>query len=175
MRPDPGFYQKLCSLLFTSKLPCCGSFTVRNHTTWIFEDAVCLLRNMSVLVLKNLRDQDCKKGQVTLLPLISHVQFKCKPWISKPKKINLKLAEGNTFTFNLMNNSSNAKTYLKLILVYLRVREERKLDEKLTTIMETLKKILEEVKKLQKVPKKESTSEKAERELELTTAKLRSA
>jgi hypothetical protein len=102
---------------------------------------LCLLRNMSVLVPDNLRDQDCKKGQVTAQPLVSNVQFKYKPWVSEPKMIKLKLAEGNIFTCNLMNDSSNSETYLKWILVYLHVREGKELDEKLTATMEILAKV----------------------------------
>ena len=121
----------------------------------------------------DLRDQDCKKGKATQQPPISYAQFKYKPWVSKPKRTKLKLANRNTFTCNLMNDSSNTETYLKWNLVYLHVREEKKLDEKLTMAMELLKKVQEEVKKLQKVPKNESMSENAERELEVTAAELR--
>ena len=72
---------------------------------------------MSVsLVPDNLRDQDCKKGQVTAQPLISYAQFKYKPWVSEPEKTKHKLSEGNMFPCNLMNDSSNSKTYLKWIL-----------------------------------------------------------
>jgi hypothetical protein len=84
------------------------------------------------LVDGDLRDQDCKNGKVTQGPLISYAQFKCKPWVSKPERIKIKLTEGNTLTCNLMNDSSNTEAYLKWILVYLHVREEKKLDEKLT-------------------------------------------
>ena len=37
--PRPGFHQELHPMMFTNKQPCCGTFTGRNHTTWIFGDA----------------------------------------------------------------------------------------------------------------------------------------
>jgi hypothetical protein len=133
----------------------------------------CLLTNMSISLAPNdLRNQDCKKGQVTAQSPISCAQFKYKPWVFKPETINLKLAEDNTFTCNLMNDLFIFETYLKWILVYLCVREEKKLDEKLQATMWRLVKVREEVKKLSKIPKKESADEKAERELEVVATNL---
>ncbi len=67
------------------------------------------------------------------------------------------------------------KPYLKWILGYLHVREEKKLDEKLQATMEIPAKIQEEVKKLSKFPKKDSKEAKAEQELEVVTTNLRFA
>ena len=112
---------------------------------------------MSVLVPDNLRDYDCKKGQqVTQQPPISYMQFMNKPWISETKKIKLNLGEGNTFTCNLMKDSSNAEFYLKWNLIFLCVKEKKKLDKKLAATFKLLKKVLEDVKKFLKIPKKES-------------------
>ena len=76
--------------------------------------------------------------------------------MAAPKKIKLKLTKGNTFSCNLMNDLSNSETYLKWILVFLCVKEEKKLAEILHATMDTLSKIQVEVTKYFKVPKKES-------------------
>ena len=105
----------------------CTDGSTFKHLILVTPLNLCLLRNMSVLAPKDLRDHDCERGKVTQQPPISYAQFKYKPWISKLKKIKLKLGEGNTFTCNLMNNSSNAQSYLKWILFS---KEEKKLNKK---------------------------------------------
>ena len=122
-----------------------------------------------------LRGHDCKRGKVAQRPPISYAQFKYKPWVTKPNKIKIKLLDGDTFLCNLMSNASNPESYVKWILVFLRVMEEKKLRKKLATSSESLKKVLKNVKKFKKVPKKESMETKAEQEFEVTTAKVRSA
>ena len=136
---------------------------------------LCLLRNMSVLALDDLRDHGCERGKVTQQPPIAYAQFKYKPWITEPVNIKIKLLEGDTFLCNLMSNASNPESYVKWILVFLHVMEEKKLRKKLATSSESLKKVLKNVKKFKKVPKKESMETKAEQEFEVTTAKVRSA
>jgi hypothetical protein len=48
---------------------------------------------------------------------------------------------------------------------------EKKLDKKLASTSESLKKVLGELKKFLKVPKNESAEQKATRELEVTATK----
>ena len=55
------------------------------------------------------------------------------------------------------------------------MKEEKKLSEKLTIASESLKKVLKDIRKFSKIPKEESMEQKAERELEVTVAKIRSA
>ena len=55
----------------------------------------CLLTNMSVNLAPNdLKDQECKKGKITVRPLIGYVQFKYKQWVTAPQRIKFKLLEG---------------------------------------------------------------------------------
>ena len=74
-----------------------------------------------------------------------------------------------------MGDASNVKTYIKWYLVYLRVISKKNFDKKLLAFSKSLKEALEDLKKSSKVPKKESVDEKAEHELELAAAKLRSS
>ena len=130
---------------------------------------------MSVPTSDELKDYKCKREKVTQRPPISYAQYKCKPWITEPNRIKIKLLEGNTFLCNLMGDASNPKTYIKWFLVYLRVISKKKFDEKLLACSKSLKEALEDLQKPSKVPKKESADEKAERKLELAAAKLRSS
>jgi hypothetical protein len=59
-----------------------------------------------------------------------------------------------------MSDASNAQSYVKWILVFLCIMEEKKLGKKLGTISESLKKVLEDLKKHYKIPKKESMEQK---------------
>ena len=59
-----------------------------------------------------------------------------------------------------MSDASNAESYVKWILVFLCIMEEKKLGKKLATISESLKKVLEDLKKHSKIPKKESMEQK---------------
>jgi hypothetical protein len=93
--------------------------------------------------------------------------------LTKPNKIKIKLLEGDTFTCSLMGDSHNAKTYMKWYFIYLRMIGKMKFDEKLLACAKTLKGTLEDLKKPSKIPKKESEDEKAERQLELATCKLK--
>ena len=63
--------------------------------------------------------------------------------------------------------------YLKWLLVYICIGEEKKLDEKLKETMEALTITWEAFNKLHMAPKNESTNAKAEQELEVTAAKNR--
>ena len=74
-----------------------------------------------------------------------------------------------------VSDPSNAESYVKWILVFLCIMEEKKLGKKLAIISKSLKKVLKELKKHSKVPKKESTEQKAEQELEVTAAQMGSA
>jgi hypothetical protein len=71
-----------------------------------------------------------------------------------------------------MDDSSNSETYLKWILVFIRIKEEKKLDEVLQATTEMFTKVHEDVKKYSKVPKKKSVEQKTEHELEVLTANL---
>ena len=74
-----------------------------------------------------------------------------------------------------MSDASNPKSYVKWLLVFICIMEEKKLGEKLRTSSKSLKKVLKDTKKFLKVPKEESAEQKAERELEVTAAKVRSS
>ena len=73
----------------------------------------------------------------------------------------------------MMNDTSNAETYLKFLQVYYHVRKEKKLDEKLKETTEVVVAVWEEVKKLHKVLKRETADQQAERELEVSTTKCK--
>jgi hypothetical protein len=47
--PHQGSHQELRSVMITNKQPCCGTFTVRNHTTWIFEDATEVMYTLAII------------------------------------------------------------------------------------------------------------------------------
>ena len=79
---------------------------------------LCLLRNMSVLALDDLRDHGCERGKVTQQPPIAYAQFKYKPWITEPVNIKIKLLEGDTFLCNLMSNESHPKSYVKWLFIF---------------------------------------------------------
>jgi hypothetical protein len=95
--------------------------------------------------------------------------------ITEPNRIKIKLLEGDTFQCNLMEDASNPETYVKWLFIFIRVISKKKFDKKLKACSKSLKKVLEDLRKTTKVPKKESPEQKAEQELELTAAKLRSA
>ena len=84
------------------------------------------------------KDQDCKKRTITVQPPIGYVQFKYKPWVTAPQRIKLKLTEGNQSTCNLMDDSSDSKTYLKWLLMFIPVKEEKKLNATLKVATEAL-------------------------------------
>ena len=92
----------------------------------------------------------------------------------EPDKIKIKLLGGDTFKCDLMGDASNAKTYMKWYFNYLWVIVEKKFNKKLLACTETIKRVLEDPKKPSKVPKRESTDQAAERELELAACKLKS-
>ena len=95
--------------------------------------------------------------------------------VTKPNRMKIKLLEGDTFQCNLMSTPSNAKSYVKWLLLFIRVLCEKKFDKKLEACSKSLKKGLKDLRKATKVPKKESTKKNAEWELELAAVKLRSA
>ncbi len=133
---------------------------------------------MSVnLAPNNLKDQDCEKGKITVRPPIGYVQFKYKQWVTAPQRIKLKLTEDNQFSCNLMDDSSNSETYLKWLLVFICVKDEKKLNLTLEVAAEALTKVQEDVRKHSKIPKRESVESKAEckLELELVAANTRPA
>jgi hypothetical protein len=72
-----------------------------------------------------------------------------------------------------MDDSSNSETYLKWLLVFIHVKEEKKLNAALEVATEALTKVQEDVKKHSKIPKRESVESKAECKLELSTANTR--
>ena len=92
--------------------------------------------------MDDLKDYECKRGKVTQQPPIEYAQFKYKPWITKSNRIKIKQLEGETFQCNLMSDPSNSKTYIKRLLVFLRVLSKKKFDEKLEACSKSLKKVL---------------------------------
>ena len=75
----------------------------------------------------------------------------------------------------ISNASNNPESYVKWLLVFLLIMEEKKLGKQLVTSSKSLKKVLKNIKKFSTVPKNESMEQKAEQELEVTAAKVRSA
>ena len=134
----------------------------------------CLLRNTSInLAPNNLKDQDCKKEKITVRPPNSYTQFKYKQCVTAPQSIKLKLLEGNQFSCNLMDDSSNSETYLKWLLVFIHIKEEKKLDSTLEVAAEALTKVQEDVRRHSKIPKRDLVKSKSERTLELVAANTR--
>ena len=68
-----------------------------------------------------------------------------------------------------MDDSSNSETYLKWLLVFIHIKEEKKLDSTLEVAAEALTKVQED----SKIPKRESVKSKSERTLELVAANTR--
>jgi hypothetical protein len=156
-----------CPVRRLLKLQAESAFTRLILTTLLNQ---CLLRNTSVnLAPNNLKDQDCKKEKITVRPPNGYAQFKYKQCVTAPQSIKLKLLEGNQFSCNLMDDSSNSETYLKWLLVFIHIKEEKKLDSTLEVAAEALTKVQED----SKVPKRESVKSKSERTLELVAANTR--
>jgi hypothetical protein len=88
-----------------------------------------LLRNMSVVGLDDIKDQDCEHGKVNQRPPIGYAQFRYPLWVTEPNTIKIKLPGGNQFTCDLMNNADNTETYLKWIQVYNCVLGKKKLHQ----------------------------------------------
>jgi hypothetical protein len=132
------------------------------------------IRNMSVPNNQDLKGYKCERGKVTQRPPISYLQYRYKKWLTEPDKITIKLLGGDTFQCKLMGDASNAETYMKWYFNYLRIIVEKKSDVKLLACSETLKRAIEDLKKPSKVPKREPEDQKAERELELATCKVKS-
>ena len=82
---------------------------------------------MSIKAPESMTDQDCERGRVTQRPPISHAQFKYAKWATKPDTVKVKLPNGDQYVCDLMNDASNAETYLKWYQMYLRVLDNQKL------------------------------------------------
>ena len=83
-----------------------------------------LLRKMSVVKLDDIKDGDCKRGRVTQRPSISYAQFKYPKWITEPDSVKVRLPKGDQYTCDLMNDASNAETYLVGSSLHSRFRRE---------------------------------------------------
>ncbi len=123
--------------------------------------------------LDDIKNGDCEGGKVTQQPPISYAQFKYPTWITKPDSVTARLPIGDQFTCELMNNPSNAETYLKWIQVYICVLGEKNLRAPLDVATMDQKKLLEDLKKFTKVSKKEAAENKVRRELEVSTIKVK--
>ena len=102
-----------------------------------------------------------------------YAQFKYPKWITKPASVKVRLSKGNQYTCDLMNDASNAETYLKWIQVYIRVLGEKNLRAPLNVAIVDRKKLLEDLKKFLKVPKRETAENKVEQELEDDVTKVK--
>jgi hypothetical protein len=131
-----------------------------------------LLRRMSVIGPETMTDQDCERGRVTQRPPISYAQYKYAKWATEPDTVKVKLPNGDQYVCNLMNDASNAETYLKWYQMYLRVLDNQKLRPPLDATTLEFKKLQEDVKKLSKIPRRETPEEKVTRENDLSIAKL---
>ncbi len=114
-----------------------------------------LLQKMSVVGPDDIKDGDCKRGRVTQRPPISYTQFKYPKWITEPDSVKVRLPKGDQYTCDLMNNASNAETYLKWVWVYIHILGETNLRAPLNVATVECKKLLKNFKKFSKVPKKE--------------------
>ncbi len=132
-----------------------------------------LLWKMSVLGSEDIKDGDCERGRVTQRPPISYAQFKYPKWLTEPDSVKVRLPKGDQYTCDLMNNASNAETYLKWIQVYLCVLGEKNLNAPLDNATVDRKKLLKDFKKFSKVPKKEVAENKRLREVELAATKVK--
>ena len=72
-----------------------------------------------------------------------------------------------------MDDSSNSETYLKWLLVFIHIKEEKKLDSTLEVAAEALTKVQEDVRRHSKIPKRDLVKSKSERTLELVAANTR--
>jgi hypothetical protein len=132
-----------------------------------------LLQKMSVVGSDDIKDGDCERGRVTQRPPISYAQFKYPKWITEPDSVKVRLPKGDQYTCDLMNDPSNAETYLKWIQVYIRVLGKKNLCALLDAATVNRKKLLEDLKKFLKVPKKEVAENKVTRELEVAATKVK--
>ncbi len=82
---------------------------------------------MSVVWPDDIKDGDCERGMVTQRPPISYAQFKYPKWITEPDSVKVRLPKGNQYTCDLMNDASNAETYVKWVQVYIRVLGKKNL------------------------------------------------
>jgi hypothetical protein len=128
---------------------------------------------MSVVGPDDIKDGEWERGKVTQRPPISYAQFKYPKWLVKPDSVKVRLPKGDQYTCDLMSDASNAKTYLKWIQVYLHVLGEKDLRAPLDAATGVCKKLLENFKKFSKVPKREVAENKAVREVELATNKVK--
>jgi hypothetical protein len=128
---------------------------------------------MSIIGPEDIKDADCECGRVTQQPPISYAQYKYPKWLTEPDSVKVKLPQGDHYTCNLMNDASNAETYLKGFQTYLRVLGEKELCAPLDAATVEQKKLIEEFKKFPKAPKKEVTENKVTREVELAATKLK--
>ncbi len=115
-----------------------------------------LLRKMSVVGSDDIKDGDCECKRVTQRPPISYTQFKYPKWITEPDSVKVRLPKGDQYTCDLMNDVSNAETYLKWIQVYIGVLGKKNLRAPLDVATVERKKLLEDLKKFLKVPKREA-------------------
>jgi hypothetical protein len=128
---------------------------------------------MSVVGLDDIKDGACKHGRVTQRPPIIYTQFKYPKWITEPDSIKIRLPKGDQYTCDLMNDASNAETYLKWIQVYIRVLCKKNLHAPLNIAIVNQKKLLKDFKKFLKVPKRETAENKVEQELEVGATKVK--
>ena len=128
---------------------------------------------MSVVGPDDTKDEDCERGRVTQQPPILYAQFKYPKWITEPDSVKVRLPKGDQYTCDLMNNASNAKTYLKWIQVYICILGKKNLCAPLDIATVDCKKLLKDFKKFSKVPNKEVAENKVTREVELAVTKVK--
>ncbi len=111
---------------------------------------------MSVVGSEDIKDGNCECGRVTQRPPILYAQFKYPKWLTKPDSVKVRLPKGDQYTCDLMNNASNAETYLKWIQVYLRVLGEKNLRVPLDAAAVDRKKLPEISRSSPRLPRRKS-------------------
>ncbi len=101
---------------------------------------------MSVIRPDDIKDGDCECGRVTQWPPISYAQFKYPKWLTEPDSVKVRLPKGDQYTCDLMNDASNAETYLKWIQLYLCILGEKELRAPLNAATGVRKKLLEDLR-----------------------------
>ncbi len=128
---------------------------------------------MSVVGPDDIKDGDCECRRVTQQPPISYAQFKYPKWLTEPDSVKVRLPKGDQYTCDLMNDASNAATYLKWIQVYLHVLGKKNLRAPLDAATVDRKKLLKDFKKFSKALKREVAENKVTREVELAATKVK--
>ena len=78
----------------------------------------------------DLKDTDCKKGQISQRRPVAYTKFKYKHKTAESNKIKLRLPSGDQITCALVKDMLDTKNYVKHLMLFDRIMEEKKLDAK---------------------------------------------